>query len=311
MNTMHRPRSARSTPGRLRPCRIWLSLGLRAFLALLSICSGCAVEVSDEGRSTAAGQGPTEPMAEDEQLKFVGDTQALLSLATCNYSAAGKYCWNDGITNGVTNGLYHCPGGVGSPASLVQTCTYGCNVMPSGTNDVCNSPPPTPPTPITMTSANMEVFNNGNYDDQSRLLWDDAGTKYGGNRLSSTYNTSRYVSGVTYTRVNAYGDATGQCVSLVKSLSGRTGATSGWVKGGRAVDNCTAVPMGTAVATFSGTTYSGHTGFLCSCSETSIILCDQNYSSRTDGLVRRHTINRTNAGGVGDAGAYYVVLNSN
>ncbi|MGK3988374.1 BPSL0067 family protein [Sorangium sp. So ce136] len=167
-----------------------------------------------------------------------------------------------------------------------------------------------PPTPITITSANLEVFNNGNYDAKNRLLWDDVGTQYGGNRFTSTYSISIEVRGVACTRVKASGDATGQCVSLIKSLSSRTGATSGWTKGDRAVDNCAAVPLGTAVATFSGTTYSGHTGFLCGCSATSIVLCDQNYSSARDGLVRRHAINRTDAGGVGDAAAYYVVLSS-
>ncbi|MGK3988375.1 hypothetical protein WME99_35360 [Sorangium sp. So ce136] len=149
MNTMHDPPAARFTPSRpvdrSRPRRTWPSLALRAFLALPSICSGCAVEAPEEGRSEAAGWGPTEPMAADKQIEPVGSTQEPLAPATCNYAAAGKYCWNDGITSGVTNGLYHCPGGAGSHASLVETCAYGCKIMPSGTNDVCSSPPPSRP----------------------------------------------------------------------------------------------------------------------------------------------------------------------
>lgn len=270
-----------------------------AGMCLLSVggAIGCMGDVQDQKTEEIGG---AEGMSDEAE-------QALVQ-ATCNYSVAGKYCYNDGITNGVVNGLYSCPGGVGSPATLVQTCTYGCKIMPSGTNDVCNPPPPTP---IVITSDNLAVFNNGVYDGNNRLLWNDSGTKYGGNRFSNSYKTSVTINNVAYTRVNAYGDTTGQCVSLVKSLSGRTGATSGWSKGLRAVDSCASVSIGTAVATFSGSIYSGHTGFLCGCSASAITLCDQNYASPTDGLVRRHSLSKTGTNTVSDAGAYYVVLSSN
>jgi len=174
------------------------------------------------------------------------------------------------------------------------------------------------PTPIQMPSSNLDVFIIGNYDASSRLLWPDSGTKYGGNRFSSAYKLSVPCDSSSCTRVNAFGDTTGQCVSLVKSLSGRTGATTGWSKGIRALDNCSTIPLGTAIARFNGSVYNGsngngHVGFLCGCTistsgTTAIKLCDQNWG--LDGLVRRHSLTPTGTGSLSDAGAYYVVLSA-
>lgn len=241
--------------------------------------------------------GPVESGQDDAAVDVEDVASVEQALSSCPYK--NYLCGNDGLS-APSNNLYLCSA-TGATPSFVQTCTYGCQIV-SGANDKCYA---APASPIVISSTEKSVLTNGNYDTSGWLLWANSasGTLKGGTSFSSSYKTSVG----SKSRVNAYGDSTGQCVSMVKSLSGRTGATTGWSKGQSVTANCGSLQPGTAVATFFGAngTYSGHAGFLASCTSTQIVLWDQNYSY--DGTIRKHTISKTGTNTVGDAGAYYVI----
>jgi len=52
---------------------------------------------------------------------------------------AGNWCYNNGISGGVSDMLYTCPGRDLEPTKELY-CSRGCKIMPSGTDDVCNPP---------------------------------------------------------------------------------------------------------------------------------------------------------------------------
>ncbi|MFI5298568.1 MAG: BPSL0067 family protein [Polyangiales bacterium] len=287
--------SAHATPTRSRMntnrARASTAATVLACVAAISL-GGCSAAAPDEGATgRESAQGAAEPGL---------DT---LSTAVCMSAVAGLYCCGDSVSGCSSGTLYHCTG-KGAVATVSQVCTSACETMPAGHNDQCA------PSPIKMNATDLAVFQNGNFDSATRLLWSGAGTHQGGSSFDSSYRASVGL----YTRVNAFGDTSGQCPDLVKSLSGRTGATTTWTRGVRVVSNCGSIPIGTAVATFTGsgamysTGGSDHSAFVCGCSSTSITLCDENFAIPEDGLVRRHTLPVNGKGNYNDAGAYYVIL---
>lgn len=98
----------------------------------------------------------------------------------------------------------------------------------------------------------------------------------------------------------------GECVSLVKAATKNNAVTSTWRPGANVFAG---LPAGTAIATFPGGRYSGHTAILMGYvrSGGSIIgirVADQNWLARK---VKRHIIRKTGTG-VADAHDYFAVL---
>lgn len=106
----------------------------------------------------------------------------------------------------------------------------------------------------------------------------------------------------------------GQCVAFVKAVTRTPNiGTGSWnkgrpvtsVQGGKKVVD-SSIPVGTAIATFSGTTYSGHTAIYGNPSATGLNVWDQNY--RYDKAVARHCIPYAGTTtGVTNINNYYVV----
>lgn len=120
------------------------------FLAIISglvtaaIGSGCLTDPSledgvDEESLEGEGSGDERAYAVQAEGEEVGSADMALSGATCLRAQAGKYCGNDMIQNGAANTLYHCPGGQGAAASVVEVCQAGCHVSPQGVNDYCEA----------------------------------------------------------------------------------------------------------------------------------------------------------------------------
>lgn len=256
------------------------SLVLRIAILLSAVVGGCEVEESRIEETESISQA--------------------ISGVTCDVGR-GDYCSGNGVSGWgiIPDTLYTCPG-KGREASSAKFCNYGCKAMPAGTNDYCNPPPPTP---VHMYSSDLDVFQNGNYKGDY-LVWDDHPTNgtWGGKRLSATYRWVKPLGTINATQV-AMGPATdkysfvGECVSLVKSLSGRTAPTSEWRPGEKVMDAAW-IADGTAIATFHGSSYrndtTDHTGFFggyvydTSGNRIGFTMLDQNY--HTDGRVNKHDI---------------------
>ncbi len=174
---------------------------------------------------------------------------------------------------------------------------------------------------IAINPSDKGVFDNGTYTSDGHLLWQGASGKKGGTDF--TAKNKGPIGG--FTRVNNPENTNGlngECVSLVRALAERPMPHTGsWRKGLNVVASGN-IAIGTAMATFSGSTYSGHTAFFngyvrdakgkithigfmdsnsAGCSTSGgVLICDH--------LVRRHTFPVTGKGGTTDASSYYVVL---
>jgi len=157
-------------------------------------------------------------------------------------------------------------------------------------------------TPLTITAFNLYGLNSMPgyaYHDEGYLYW-----SYFGENLVASY--SRGCGGDTQFADN-YGYYWGECVSAVKALSGSNVVTANWIKGSQVTSG--GVAPGTAIATFSGESYYGHTaifkGYIYSgYTIIGIEVWDQNW--RYDGLFMKHIINCYGSG-VSNANNYYVV----
>lgn len=237
----------------------------------------------------AMAGGCLAPESSGATSEEVGEAPAAL-LATCTMTS--DLCGDDGL-GGSHYTLYSCVNG--QAPSLKQSCPVGCLTI-KGANDKCGQS-------YTANSTVMDVANLGNYDDAGRLLWDDDGGLLGGNRLPA----ATAVSMVSYAN-HAITRSAYQCAGFAQQASGAP-LTGNWRKGDRATAACPAA--GTVVATFHDNAYSGHSGMVVACTDTSLTLFDSNWIDSThqfDSLhVGRHTFS-SDGSGLHDADAYYVVL---
>lgn len=264
-------------------------LGATAFL-LLALTSACGSEEATDVQSIAQALGGEYCLASD----------------------AGKYCGDDNMTGADPSTLYFCPGGAWTAPTSATHCPYGCVTAAAGKNDYCASAPPAPASPLMMSSTDLAILQNGNYTSGScRLLfwdYDFVNWRWGGSGLSATHKWAAGDKTETNDPNNTSGYE-GQCVSFVKALAHST--SNRWVQGDNVVASGGSIPIGTAIATFSGGRYSGHAAFLAGYVRDSgtgaiigLELYDENWCSPL--LVGAHTLRVTGSGSISDASSYYV-----
>lgn len=149
--------------------------------------------------------------------------------------------------------------------------------------------------PLMLNSADADILSFGAYDASGFLQWSGCapGSRCG-DELSAVHKSKH---GSNRTQLcDPWGTYCGECVSMVKDLSGVTVQTRYWLMGVNVVSDG-GVPFGSAIATFyAGGKYSGHTAFFvgyeysASGDIVGLEVWDQNYG---DAAVRHHTI-RTN-----------------
>jgi hypothetical protein len=107
-----------------------------ATLMMGGVSAGCTTSVSGDGDEGIATPVPVD----DDSNPSPGDLEqtgvATSAMVTCPIRS--KLCGNDGLS-GPSNNLYLCSA-PGAQAQLLQTCQYGCQIVP-GLNDVCNPAP--------------------------------------------------------------------------------------------------------------------------------------------------------------------------
>lgn len=258
------------------------------------------------GLTAACETEPSDsPVLEDTGTNLVPAEYQPPPAATCLAAAAGQYCGNDMMSGAVATVLYTCPGGANRAPTSSRQCSEVCGVMPAGQNDRCLRT-------VRTTTGNQTIL--------AAAVWDPYGSYDGYNPVTRTNLTALSTlavprgytktssaavgGGVTRTRIYDPGNPTvpnGQCVDLVKALSLNTSASTTWIKGPAALASAN---IGDAVATFSGAAYSGHAGFVCAKTPTSLTLCDSNWG--LNGLMQKHTISSNNRS-VSDPTQYYVV----
>jgi hypothetical protein len=155
---------------------------------------------------------------------------------------------------------------------------------------------------IVATPANLDLFKHGCYHsvvlDWSCARGDD------GRHANFTHKRE---TGANATEVaDNFGGFWGECVSLVKAATKNNATTSTWRRGAGVFSG---LASGTAIATFPGGHYSGHTAIFLSYvrsggSIVGIRVADQNWLARE---VKRHVIRRTGSG-VSDADNYFAVV---
>nr|HEX4315852.1 BPSL0067 family protein [Kofleriaceae bacterium] len=156
---------------------------------------------------------------------------------------------------------------------------------------------------IYATDANLNIFRHGCFSDttfdwscSSHLDGDHANfthkERVDGNDVEVGDNSSLFW---------------GECVSLVKAATKNNTTTSGWVEGAGVF---TGLRSGTAIATFPGGHYDGHTAIFLGEVKNSagavvgMRIADQNWGAR---VVKRHVIYRTGSG-VLNANSYHAIL---
>lgn len=235
---------------------------LRLFACAPLLLASCADldELVEAGQSAAADAGHSN----------VGMQEQAATTPVCTSSARGDYCAGNGVTGGTTGTLYSCTG-LNKVATVKQVCSV-CFFNSPGYNDVCARR-------LAATSTNRTNLTSGNYNSSGMLLYADAGSGSsllrGGNRLAGSRNQTGGLTSVEV-RDTAYMN---QCTDFVQSVTATsTTGTSAWRRGRNVLANCSSLPVGTAVATFtSAGAYSGHTGILRGCTSSRIDLWDQNY----------------------------------
>jgi hypothetical protein len=155
---------------------------------------------------------------------------------------------------------------------------------------------------ILATSANLNTFQHGCYHG-SELSWSCSSGIDG----RTAHFTHKRETGANDTEVADNGGTFwGECVSLVKAATKNNTVTGSWRAGANVFDGLAA---GTAIATFPGGRYSGHTAIILSYvksggSVVGIRVADQNWLGRD---VKRHVI-RKGGSGVANANNYFAVL---
>jgi hypothetical protein len=155
---------------------------------------------------------------------------------------------------------------------------------------------------IRATDANMTLFRRACHNGFA-LSWDCPSNIDG----RHAHFSHKRETGVNDTEVADNGGTfLGECVSLVKAATKNNATTSTWRPGANVFSG---LPAGTAIATFPGGRYDGHTAILLSYvrsggSVIGIRVADQNWLQRK---VKRHVI-RKSGSGVADANNYAAVL---
>ena len=155
---------------------------------------------------------------------------------------------------------------------------------------------------ITATAFNLDIFRHGCYHG-TELDWacsrhdDGRDAHFTHKRAVGSNDTEVADNGGTYW---------GECVSLVKAATKNNTTTSHWQPGAGVFSG---LPSGTAIATFPGGHYSGHTAILLGYVKQNgqtigIRVADQNWLGRT---VKRHLI-RKGGSGVSNANNYRAIL---
>jgi hypothetical protein len=152
------------------------------------------------------------------------------------------------------------------------------------------------------TDFNLHIFRDGCYHDH-KLDW-SCGSNVDGSDAHFTHKRE-VGSDDTQTADNG-GNLWGECVSLVKAATKSNVVTGDWRPGAGVFAG---LPRGTAIATFPGGHYSGHTAILLgyvkqSGSIIGIRVADQNWLGAN---VKRHII-RKGGSGVSNASNYSAVL---
>lgn len=155
---------------------------------------------------------------------------------------------------------------------------------------------------IRATPANLDLFKHGCYHsvvlDWSCARGDD------GRHANFSH---KHETGANATEVaDNFGGFDGECVSLVKAATKNNATTSTWRRGAGVFSG---LASGTAIATFPGGRYSGHTAIFLSYvrsggSVVGIRVADQNWLARE---VKRHVIRRGGSG-VSNANNYFAVI---
>ncbi len=234
----------------------------------------------------------------DGPASDLGQVEQGLGAVMCLGPAAGAYCWNDLVANGVPRTLYNCPGPNRAPTSS-RLCAESCIIAPQGQSDYCAAR-------IPMRAADLAILQAAaNYTANGYLRWAGAGAT-----LSAAFTRSGAVDGTNGTKLaDTGGSYWGECVSAIKSLSGRTARTVLWRPGAGVMNG--GVAVGTALAVFPNGAYpqdgSGHTGFFGGYlpNGAGIRLLDQNWSR--NGLMKMHDL-RVGGAGLANPSAYKVVL---
>jgi hypothetical protein len=165
---------------------------------------------------------------------------------------------------------------------------------------------------IVITDCNKNKLKGGDGWKDNFYRWHVAGTTEDGEDLCAPSGQKKEV-GTNKTQLSyPAGAYAGECVSMVKSLSHRSATTGTWSRGANVMND---LPVGTAIATFPGGGYSGHTAFFAGYIRNSnkqivaIRVWDQNWNGQ---YIRRHRIDRNGtASGVGNANNYYAVVAPN
>lgn len=156
---------------------------------------------------------------------------------------------------------------------------------------------------IYATDANLHKLRNGCFGDGT-FDWDCPSNLDGHN---ANFVHKKRVGANSVEVADNGGTYWGECVSLVKAATKNNTVTGNWRQGSGVFSG---LRSGTAIATFSGGRYVGHTAIFLSYVKNSagatigIRIADQNWGAR---IVKRHVLYKSGSGHA-DADAYYAVL---
>jgi len=161
---------------------------------------------------------------------------------------------------------------------------------------------------IVATPFNLNIFRHGCY--HSGLL--DWSCKSGDDGKDAHFTHKTEVGSNDVEVADNGGSFWGECVSLVKAATKSNVVTGDWRPGANVFAGLPdhGLPSGTALATFPGGRYSGHTVIFLSYVRanghvTGMRVADQNWNGRT---VKRHVIHRESGSSVANANNYFAVL---
>jgi hypothetical protein len=162
---------------------------------------------------------------------------------------------------------------------------------------------------ITATPFNLNIFRHGCYHSGILLDWSCKG---GDDGKDAHFAHKTEVGSNDIEVADNHGGFWGECVSLVKAATKSDVVTGDWRPGKNVFAGLPdhGLPSGTALATFPGGRYEGHTViFLAYVRDNGKVVgmrvADQNWNGRT---VKRHVIHRESGSSVANANNYFAVL---
>jgi hypothetical protein len=200
--------------------------------------------------------------------------------------------------------------GCGGPEQLTQEelLSLEQGIELEADADVISQEPTTTSTRhrLIVPDGNLGVLQHACLDGSGLLKWQcaDASNTNDGRGLNVACSSQ---VGTNDTRVDDnYCGYDGECVSFVKGVTHNNTTTSGWGKGANVF---TGLAAGTVIATFSGSSYYGHTAVFLkyikdgSGNVTGIRVADENW---TPSKVMKHNLYKSGSG-TSDANNYYAV----